>query len=118
MSESELFESTVPLYGEKQPVDTAPETSMPKRSMRRNPAYLHPYFSSNLRFWMEIYGFSREDLARKAGMTPQNVGYYLRNTRMPDYSVVVRLAHALDLPIQYLWDHLPTPRQENGFSLE
>ena len=51
---------------------------------------------------MQKRGYNAFDLAEKAGVSPQTVNYYLRNTRMPTLRTLAVLLDAFDMHMEFV----------------
>ncbi len=79
-------------------------TQRPGRQERR-----HPTLGGNLYWWRLTRRLSHRELGARAGLAYRSVGAWETGERDPSYDEACRLAEALEIPVQYLWDHVPAP---------
>lgn len=76
--------------------------------MRKDKSARHPTFGANLTFWRETRGYSQGEFALKFKISRGLLnGWETGRRPMPPYHTALYLARCLELPVNYLWDHLP-----------
>ena len=70
---------------------------------------IHPTFGENLKWWREERGLSQRALGRATGIAWSTIRAYERFLSNPSYGYCCKLAKALGIPTEYLWDHRAPP---------
>ncbi len=68
---------------------------------------VHPTFGGKLKHWRQDRGLSLRDLEDLSGVSYGMIGQLERGVTNPSYETASRLAKALRIPVQYLWDLAP-----------
>lgn len=70
---------------------------------------IHPYTGPKIRFYRELRGLTLRQLGKLSGVHYRTIdGYELRHTT-PNYEKVGRIAAALGVTLELLWDHSLPP---------
>jgi transcriptional regulator with XRE-family HTH domain len=73
---------------------------------RRHPRR-HPYTGANLRHYREQNHLSLRDLGERSGIAYTQIGKVERGESELTYETACKLADALAIPVQLIWDHIP-----------
>jgi transcriptional regulator with XRE-family HTH domain len=65
-------------------------------------------FGRNLKRARKAKGLTQKQLAQLLGVSEAAIGMWEAGARLPDVSMASRIAKALDVPLQYLADELPS----------
>lgn len=80
---------------------------------------LQKIFAANLKEARIKHGWTQEDLAERAGLSPTAIQYYENNRRQPKGKTLEALAEALGVPEERLFQSAPLiPRPDNLSELE
>ncbi len=66
----------------------------------------HPYTGKNIRYYREQKGWSLRELNERSGVTYTLIGKYERGESEIPYAQARKLADALAIPVQLIWDHI------------
>lgn len=69
----------------------------------------HPTLGANLYWWRLTRRLSHRELAQRAAVAYRSIGAWEDSVQDPTYDQALRLAKALEIPVQYFWDHLHPP---------
>lgn len=75
---------------------------------------IHPHFGANVRWYRKMRGLGVNELARKASVSPSLVSAYELGKTNPRYRSALLIAEALQIPVEYVWDHRPPPGAPPG----
>jgi len=73
---------------------------------------IHPTFGAKVRWWRRERGLTLEELAARARISREIITAYETGRSNPSYDFTCRLAIELEVPTEYLWDHMPAPGRE------
>ena len=59
-------------------------------------------FANNLGYYLETYGLSQNELAKRAGLEQGSISRYASATQMPGIKAVVNIANALRISVDEL----------------
>jgi transcriptional regulator with XRE-family HTH domain len=59
-------------------------------------------FANNLNYYLEAYGLSQNELAKRAGLEQGSISRYVSATQMPGIKAVVNIANALRISVDEL----------------
>lgn len=75
----------------------------------KEPGPIHPYFAGNLRYWRSQKRMSVEDLAKSTGLAKRTIYAYEARLANPRYISACKIAKALGIRVDLIWDHQPPP---------
>ena len=75
-------------------------------------------FAGTLREQLETHGFSQKQLARAAATTEATISRYVTGKNQPEISIVVRIAKALNVSVDYLCGLTDTPAPKESLGAE
>ena len=67
----------------------------------------HPYTGPNLRYYRNQRRLSLRELEALTGIAYTAIGKYERGESEMPYQNACKLAKALGIPVQLIWDHIP-----------
>ena len=67
-------------------------------------------FGQNISNLLEIYNISQRELARRAGVTENSIGRYIRGERTPKIDIAIKIAEALSVSLNELFDDNQTEK--------
>ena len=70
---------------------------------------IHPYTGPKIRYYRKALGWTLRDLERHSGVPFGLIGNYERRKTAVPYDQAARLAKALDVALDTLWDLTPPP---------
>ena len=70
---------------------------------------IHPTIGPKIKYYRKLRGWSLRTLAEHTDMGWGLIGRYERRKTAPQYPNVLKLAKALGVSIEQLWDHSPPP---------
>lgn len=70
---------------------------------------VHPTIGPKIRWYRQARGCSVRELGRRSGVPFSLISRYERAAANPTYANALRLAKALGVGIDTLWDHTPAP---------
>ena len=88
---------------------------MPKRTdeaegeTKRKARATHPYFAANLAWYVKASRLSYAEIERRCGTSKSLISRYANGKGFPRYHTCYKLAKALGVSIEALWDHVPPP---------
>ena len=59
-------------------------------------------FANNLNYYLETYGLSQNELAKRSGLEQGSISRYVSATQMPGIKAVVNIANALRISVDEL----------------
>ena len=76
---------------------------------QKNKVPIHPTFGGKLHWWRRDRKKSLRGLALEAGCSWGLISHLEKQRTNPSYPTACKLAKALGVPVEYLWDHTPPP---------
>lgn len=101
---SALRDRVDPVAGRKKKSETVPKPSVD----------LDRSFGPNLRRWRNSRGYSQERLAQLADVHRTEIGLLERGEREPKFGIIAKLAGALDIPPNALFEGLEFAPSDQG----
>jgi len=102
MAESSLAVNPACVSSRKRKAPTPqnrPQRAIPGKEAR------HPTFALKLRLTLEWRGLTPPEAADEIGIARSTLWNWLHEESFPSYAVLARVAEALRVPIEFLWDH-------------
>ena len=84
-----------------------PSTPPAKATQQR-----HPHLAKNLKWSRKTRRLGVRDLGAAASVAYSKITAWEKDKLEPSYDDLCRIAEALQVPVQYLWDHVGTPSDE------